>query len=201
MRDRNPRITYHGAPVHSEIEYLLDHLRPEDVAELAQSSADRTTLPETCCEYSKHSWLYCFDGKPAFAFGLVVIGTTGFIWGFGTSDTRRVMPAVTRFVRGVYFPFLFADFGIRRIEVRVPITSLHSIDWLCQLGASVECWAIHDNTASDVHSVQLAYTTREFKRDYPNYVLYRDVLPSSGSCVGGGVASGCNTDAGGGIPY
>jgi len=147
-----------------DLRYLLANLRPEDVEELGHTGFDKRAI-EAVCAASQSVHLATYRGSPAFVFGLYRTNHVGHIWGFGTKDTKRVMPSITRFVHHDYFPYLFGQTGLKRIEVRVPITSMHSINWLLHLGARIEC-VTQDHLPSGVPAFQLAYTTREFQRDY-----------------------------------
>jgi hypothetical protein len=81
------------------------------------------------------------DGNPEFVFGTVFDSSMPHIaqiWGVGTRNAARVLPAVTRFIRTCMIPSLKA-LGLRRAEVRVMQENQLSIHWLTQrLGGTYE---------------------------------------------------------------
>lgn len=158
-------ISRHSFLTIDEATEILDNLRPEDAFELSCSGADRAQQLAVV-ESSSLDYVWYLGDTPVFTFGIIKVGHVGHLWGFGTRDTRRVIPAATRWGLKHWLPDAFEKHGIRRIEVRVPRKSRASIDWLTGLGMRMECGAIHDSAANGEIMVQLAYTTNEYRRDY-----------------------------------
>lgn len=173
------RITRHASVTVEDVECILDNIRAEDAFELGCSGATRDEQIAVV-EASALDYVWYYKGEPAFAFGIIRAGHVGHLWGFGTADTRKVIPAATKWGLTHWLPDAFDKHGLRRIEVRVPTKSRASIDWLKKLGMTVESACVRDCASNGEVMAQLAYTTHEYRRDY---VLARPG-PDSGSAAG-----------------
>ena len=148
-------------------DYVLDHLRDDDVFEFAAAgltAADVKHMRNVLL--ASNAYYFSIGDEPVFFWGIVEHRGVGQLWGFGTPKTRRIIPAATRFGQRFWLPEAFAKKGLRRIEVRVPLKSHNSVSWLQRLGMTVECWDVRGHSVNGEQCVQLAYTTREYTRDY-----------------------------------
>lgn len=157
-------ISVRVRPKRDDVLHIMQHLREIDRKEFAAAGA---TLDDALfVAEQRDALLFSLRGEPVFVWG--AYGEKGHVhlWGFGTDKTTRVIPAVTHFVKHWWLPNFFGKDEGRRIEVRVPLSSQHSISWLLKFGMTVESWNILGATVTGEPSVQLAYTTREYERDY-----------------------------------
>ena len=161
-------------PTDLDMSVLLEvasNLRPEDEHEFAASGAHPLRDAPILWGSSPAPHAALWRGEPVFLFGtLPATPTTHLLWGFGTRLTRRVMPQLTRYGRDVWVPGLFENTSLKRIEVRVPESSKHSIKWLSAFGMRHEA-TVPLAGATDETFVQLSYTRNEYQRDYPPHVL------------------------------
>jgi hypothetical protein len=145
-----------------DVEHIAHCMRQEDDHERVEAGvteAQAAMLPG----HSAESYIFYLDGAPVFVFGSIITGHhSRVIWGYGTWRTRRVIPFITRWVRDTWFPEQFNS-GVRRVEVRIPQKSVHSILWLKKLGAVIEAVDMLGITQSGHPAVQMAYTTKEHK--------------------------------------
>lgn len=122
---------------------VLDNLRAEDLYEFAAFG----TTPEMVARHIRtlvdlgEAYVLYWKDVPVFVWGIAQTTPGIFtLWGYGTKQTRRAMPHITRWGMQHWLPTLRDRFpDIRRIEVRVPISSVHSINWLRNLGMEIEC--------------------------------------------------------------
>lgn len=124
------------------IQYISDNLRPDDIYELHAVGWAPSFLPKVI-QWSAsvgEAWMLHWCGKPVFIWGVTLRhpGCYG-LWGFGTKDTKRAMPSITKWGMRTWLPDFLARTKARRIEVRVPVSSVHSINWLKRLGMIPEC--------------------------------------------------------------
>jgi len=135
------RVSEHQ-PHELNVEYIQRHLRHEDLYEMHASGMTPDQLPFVvkCASVIGEAWVLFWDGKPVFVWGVMshVPGLYG-LFGFGTPDTKRAMPSITRWGMKTWLPDFLARSNARRIEVRVPASSVHSINWLKRLGMVPEC--------------------------------------------------------------
>lgn len=154
------------AQVHdATVEYIGRHLRAEDLYELHAVGMTPDNLSKTvgACRWHGEAWALTWDNKPVFIWGVNphVNGVYG-LWGFGTKETRRAMPAITRWGMKTWLPDFLARTKARRIEVRVPVSSVHSINWLKALGMIPECTLPYYSVIGE-DFLQLAYTPTNFR--------------------------------------
>ena len=170
----------------SDVDYILANLRPADLYEFACAdlcpNRDRDVLVKLAT--SPEAMVFRLRGEPVFVWGIHRHAHVGILWGYGTSKTPRIIPAATRLGKRWWLKRAFDKEGIRRIEVRVPLNSQHSISWLRKLGMTVECWDIRDHSSNGATMVQLAYTTKEYIRDY----VHIQATGSSGPGIDSGPA-------------
>lgn len=148
-------------PTEEDVDFILSRLRECDRHEITSvgatlDHAKRLAMVADDCHVMKH------NGEPVFVFGSRptwphVRG----IFGFGTDKTWRVMPMVTTFINRVWKPRMFNELGATRIEVRLPISCTHSINWLSKLGMKADC-AIDHYSITGERYLQLAYTKDDF---------------------------------------
>lgn len=145
---------------------IFENLRPIDKFEFECAGLHWPYTEVVSMVTDKDAFVISYDLEPVFAFGAMRAGHTAHLWGFGTERATRVIPAVTRLVKNWWLPHLFENDGVKRIEVRVPLKSQHSISWLRKFGMTVEAWDLQDNFVNGEPGVQLAYTTREYTLNY-----------------------------------
>ncbi len=149
---------------------ILLNLRPEDQHEFAAMGADPLELPWEWVEQAgTEAWTFFYKGQPTFVWGTteVLPGVRG-LWGWGTRHTRRVIPEATRWGRRWWLPKAFGNGRTRRIEVRVPASSQHSLAWLQSIGMRVEC-ALHHLSVTGEPMLQLSYTKTDYEREYVHF--------------------------------
>lgn len=127
-----------------DISFVLAHLRQEDQYEFAAvgGSIEQAGAMIPRLIQLGDAWVH-WDREtlePVFMWGVAeAVPGVYQLWGFGTHRTRRAMPQITRWGLGEWLPSLPQRRpGIRRIEVRVPVSSVHSINWLQKLGMEIE---------------------------------------------------------------
>lgn len=122
-------------------EYIARNLRPADQFECAAVGCTQEQLIAHVQPLAAHGEAYIawFRGEPVWMWGVwqTVPGVFQ-LWGVGTEKTRRIMPALTRWGLGAWLPEFMVRANVRRIEVRVPYDSVHSVRWLMKLGMSIE---------------------------------------------------------------
>lgn len=132
-------------PTRDGVEFIADNMRPEDLYECAAHGFAPAQLPDAVSMLLHrgvgHMFIDAQTRDPVFVWGVSEAAVRGVyqLWGFGTDKTRRAMPKITKWGLRVWlpaFPFLHPD--ARRIEVRVPVSSAHSIGWLRKLGMEIE---------------------------------------------------------------
>jgi len=149
---------------HTAVAYIKNCLRPEELYELSAVGAK----PDDVLSFVAMGaalgevWLICWDGEPVFVWGIfsTVQGVYS-LFGFGTKETRRAMPSITRWGISTWLTDFLARTNARRIEVRVPASSVHSIRWLTKLGMTIECQLPYYSVVGESF-MQLAYTPKDF---------------------------------------
>lgn len=153
--------------------YILQGAEPEDVSDVVHGmrESDRFEfaafghVPEDAWHVSavsKDIYTAYVGHRAVFIFGTVeVLPGVRQLFGFGTPQTRRAMPAVTWFTKTFWLPEM-AEAGVRRIQVHVPRESTQSVQWLQSFGMRVEC-EMPDYAANDATMLQLAFTRKDFQ--------------------------------------
>jgi hypothetical protein len=140
---------------------IVSRLRGEDIREFAVVGA----IPDNAFDMAfKANEVYTvfFRGEPAFIWGTYApMPNLRQLFGFGTIKTPRVIPALSRWGRNTWLPRIFDEYGVTRIEVRVPTTSEHSVNWLTKMGMRIECALKHVGVQGD-DFFQLAYTRDDY---------------------------------------
>lgn len=155
------------------LRYIFMQIRPEDQYEIAAVglSLDDARVGVLSLALSGHEvWLLTWNQWPVFVWGVNPHhkGTYG-LFGFGTKDTRRAMPSITRWGMGTWLPDFLARTEARRIEVRVPVSSVHSINWLMSLGLQPECTLANYSVVGEPF-LQLAFSSKAFENVQPTMV-------------------------------
>lgn len=129
------------------LQYIFSAIRSEDQYEIAavglsieEAMQGVLGLAMMGAEVWLLSWRVGDAICPVFVWGVNphTRGTYG-LFGFGTNATKRAMPSITRWGMRTWLPDFLARTNARRIEVRVPVSSVHSINWLKRLGMIPEC--------------------------------------------------------------
>lgn len=163
-----------------KVDYLCRNLRPEDLYEFSAIGVVPDAAPwivKQLASVQGDAWLIEFKGKPVFVWGVSQRHSGVYtLWGFGTKDVRRAMPAITRWGRDEWLPGFLAKENVRRIEVRIPISSIHSLKWLQALGMQIET-VCPDYSVVGEAFYQLAFLPSRdhsgLKRDFPNVFFER----------------------------
>ena len=119
------------------------------------------------------------DGEPEFILGAVpqVQGVYG-IWGFGTLRTKRIAPALTKYINDCLIPGAFGGGLATRLEIRVPSESHWSIGWLHgACGFVPECEL--PGYSSTPH-IQLRFSEQEYQARYVHVLPTTDAGTASG---------------------
>lgn len=176
--DLTNTITLETHPDSKDVEYIIKHLREIDRKEFAAVGVDPGDPAVRQIGTSQGAMMLRYKDEPVFVWGVMeAVSRNGVLWGFGTERTFRIVPALTRWVREVFLPNAFIGGLLKRIEVRVPISSQHSIGWLHRFGMRAECWTVLDHGVNGEPHVQLAYTTK----DYCKHVHVQEQIGASAS--------------------
>lgn len=157
--------------------YIGRNLRPEDLYEIAAVGLTSEEAMGGCLALARNGagvWLLVWDGTPVFVWGVNQHhkGTYG-LFGFGTNKTRRAMPAITDWGMGFWLHQFIGHTGARRIEVRVPVSSVHSINWLTALGMTIEC-TLPNYSVHGEDFFQLSFTIRSQAFENVQPTMVRD---------------------------
>lgn len=134
-----------------EREYLLNNLRPSDLHEFYSVGAVPEVEGLHLLQTADDAHVALLRGVPAFAFGTAPMWPhVRQVFGFGTTDTPRVIPAVTRFARA------WTMAGVSRLEARVPASCVHSIAWLKTAFGATEEAVLHGYSIFGEPYVQLS---------------------------------------------
>lgn len=134
-----------------EIEYLLRNLRPSDYHEFVSVGAVPEVEGLRLLRSVDDGHVALLRGVPVFAFGTAPMWPhVRQVFGFGTPDTPKVIPAVTRFARQWTMP------GVTRLEVRVPASCVHSIAWLKSAFGATEEAVLHGYSIFGEPYIQLS---------------------------------------------
>lgn len=163
-----------------ELDFIIEHLRAEDRHEFAAVGMAPNDVTYDFLAHSADYWLFRRDFEPVFIWGThqTAPGVRQ-LWGFGTARTPNVMLTATKWGRRTWLPETFQK-GVRRIEVRVPEASDHSLCWLQSLGMRIEC-TLPGFSVTGERMYQLSYTQHDFKRAYPHVHLSKTADSRRGS--------------------
>lgn len=143
-----------------EVEAVINNLRATDKYEAEALGEDADQAIERCRQIvgsTPVSYMVYLRGVPIFIWGVTAFnGHHVGLWGFGTEDTRQVIPAVTRYVRRQWLANM-ARAGVLRIEARLPTSCRGSLHWLKSCGMQEEC-QVEGVSATGVPFSQLSYT-------------------------------------------
>lgn len=117
--------------------YVMANLRPADEAEVMCQVPDGTKKHEIAWALliAGDAFVASIDDQP-----VAVFGTSGLnvaccsAWALGTRRTKRVVPAMTRFLREVHGPDLIGR-GFRTMEARSHVEHLEAHRWMAATGA------------------------------------------------------------------
>ncbi len=159
-----------------DVAFIKSFLRPEEMYELSAVGATPKDLMGMVALGAQMGEVYLllWDDEPVFVWGVYssIQGIYG-LFGFGTKETKRAMPAITKWGMRTWLPDFLERTEARRIEVRVPVSSVHSINWLKRLGMVPEC-TLPRYSVVDEDFIQLALTVGQT----PN-VLRRPIQSTS----------------------
>ena len=115
-------------------------MRPADWAEIACQYPEGTSRSQIAyiASLSGEAWVASRLGQPIAAFGAHPLSGAGnvlSVWCFGTRATRRVVPAITRFIREDCVPRWIAA-GVTRVEARSIDGHFAAHRWMRALGAT-----------------------------------------------------------------
>jgi hypothetical protein len=164
-----------------DFEHIVQNLRAADRHELAVVGMNPTDLAWGLAAQAADAWMFYLDGEPVFLWGTTEVWPhTRGLWGFGTEKTRRIIPWATRWGRSKWLPQTFQHTAVRRIEVRLPTTALNSRRWLASIGMTEETELL-DYGVNGERGIQMAYTLREFERDFPDVSISKDTAARDAS--------------------
>lgn len=125
-----------------DVEAVITNLRPSDVREaeaLGENAEQSVARCRQIVGSTPVSYMAYYDGAPVFIWGVTAFnGHHVGLWGFGTADTPKVIPSITRYVRRQWLTEM-AQAGVRRIEARLPTACRDSLQWLKSCGMREEC--------------------------------------------------------------
>lgn len=144
--------------------YIRSNLRGVDQDECFWHGLTPEQIPDDLLwRSSPFCYIAYADTEPVFVFGAapVIPGVYQF-WGFGTDDTPKVLPQLTKFCREEFAPDLYLA-GVRRVQVHVPLKSQQSFRWLTEhIGMRVET-IMSDYCADGSPMAQLVFTRQDFQ--------------------------------------
>lgn len=146
------RLRHEDGLALSKAAQVLTELRPEDLYEFSAVGTNPNAIAEILPLLATgDAWLFgerlqasprtgVTSYKGVFVWGVFQYSPGIWkLWGFGTKRTRRAMPFITRWGVDEWLRTFQERYpGARRIEVRVPVSSVHSIGWLRRLGMEIE---------------------------------------------------------------
>jgi hypothetical protein len=176
------------------IDYVRRHLRSEELYELSAVGATMEQFNDLvfASAVMGEGWRIDWDGTPAFLMGVTERhpGAYG-LWGFGTKDCQPAMRSLTKWSLKTWLPDFKARTNFRRIEVRLPVSSVHSISWLKFMGMIPECTLPNYSVVGE-DFIQLALTPGKTSGDYQHVLrthFRRDAIDDGAArgWIGGGI--------------
>lgn len=148
-----------------ELAETLRNMRERDLHEYYAVGSDPDVDAWGMIKASPRAFIALKDTEPVFAFGYInSYPHVALVWGFGTDDANKAIPAITKYGREVFLPELFKG-GITRLEVRVPSSCAKSAAWLMyNFGARCECSNLEGLSVTGEPMWQLALTPELFQR-------------------------------------
>lgn len=138
------------------IDYVFQRLRASDIFEI-EAAGNTVDEARQMAKMASDTYVVMYRGQPVFVGGVHYVHKHhGLIFGFGTDQTRKIIPAVTRYIKQTWLPWQW-HLGLQRLEVRLPIVSRRSIEWLASIGFRHECNLPGYSPIGEPH-VQLALT-------------------------------------------
>lgn len=121
-----------------DVTWIASNMREDDRREIGCMLPEGTALSHAAVAMlygsGEHAFVAYLKGEPVAAVGVSRLSPwLGSAWAFGTDRTRRVIPALTRWVVTEWKPRMIAD-GFTRVEVRTIIDHDLSHRWLESLG-------------------------------------------------------------------
>lgn len=157
-----PRVCIRPGASPLAVDFVTAHLRSSDQHEARCFGTDFRDATHRMVAHSPNTHTAYFDGAPAFVWGTIALTATCHqLFGFGTNDTRRVVPAITRFGKASWIPRLYHS-GVRRVQVHVPQSCIESIRWLTTHGMRHEC-AMPDYSVNGDVIHQYAFSRESFE--------------------------------------
>lgn len=146
-----------------DLDYVTANMREEERLDCDCFGVTKEDATRLMVDLASHIYTAFVSGEAVFIFGVVPHDgtTTVSLFGFGTDKTKRVMPAVTRFVHETWIPAMYRE-GTRRIEVVLPVKHLPNIEWLQSFGMVAE--EVVRAPANDLPMIRLALNESEFER-------------------------------------
>ena len=149
----------------ADVEAVINNLRATDVYEATALGEDAEQAVTRCREIvgsTPLAYLAYYGGAPVFLYGVTALNPHHVaLWGFGTEDTRKAIPAITRHVRRIWLQEL-RQAGVSRIEARLPSSCQDSLLWLKSCGMQEECQLLGASVTGEPFS-QLSYTWKHPK--------------------------------------
>lgn len=143
-----------------ELEAVINNLRPSDLHEAAVLGRNGTDVADRCRQVIGSTplvYLVCLDGQPVFIWGATaLLDHFVVLWGFGTVDTPKVVPAISRYLVRRWLASM-GRAGVSRIEARLPTSCSDSLRWLKSWGMREEC-VLLGATVNGEPLTQLSYT-------------------------------------------
>lgn len=143
---------------------VVSNLRDEDAYEFrAAGVVDPVEDTSHYLASAHHPLMVFYRERPTFIFGTIKArNNIHCLFGFGTAGTRRIIPHLTKWGKRVWIPWLFETQGANRVEVRLPVASTQSFEWLTSNGMRIDGLIKH-GSATGEPLVQLSYTVDEYR--------------------------------------
>jgi hypothetical protein len=154
----------------ADVNHITANLRDVDRYECLAFGSEPGVNTPFYVAHSKLSVVFYYRDRPTFILGAIqTIPGVFVIWGYGTDDTWRVLPEMTRVCRGEIVTDFFEKHRARRLYVQIPAVPMcaPNIRWLKRTGFRLE--SFHPfSTIDDEPVATLAVT----KPDYLEHVRY-----------------------------
>ncbi len=132
-----------------DLSYIACNLRPEDKAELIAQFDHWTPTWLAAVSLRDHAYIAEIDGNPEAAFGAGETRRGQYIaWSWMSQYGIRAVPRITRFVRKVMIPDIYAE-GSWRVEARCLASNLKARWWLQKMGATEQGWLRNYGTGGE----------------------------------------------------
>ncbi len=127
-----------------DVSYIASNMNADDWRECEAQMPEgmlRAAIAAMSLQVSPYAWVALWRGQPVAAFGAAQAPLRAWHWSawmFGTDNSARAVPAITRHIKRVLIPALL-DEGANRVEAISHVSHETAHGWLKSLGARQRC--------------------------------------------------------------